>query len=87
MYYFYAVLAVGEILDRMLDVPSFESLVYEIFVSLPCRDTDITAVGNIGVSTTLEDGTDTNITAVVGINNTQDVDNEVPPPNECPPSS
>ena len=86
MFYFYAVLAVGEILDKMLDVSSFESLVYEIFVSLPCRDTDITAVGNIGVSTTLEDGTDTNITAV-GIYNTQDVDNEVPPPNECPPSS
>ena len=50
------------------------------------KDTNLTAVGNIGASI-LEDGTDTDLTAV-GINNTQIVvDNEVSPPNECPPPS
>ena len=68
-------------------------------------DTELTAVGNIGVST-LEDGTDANLTAAgyivvstledgkdtdltaVGINSTQIVvNNEIYPPNECPPSS
>lgn len=71
------------------DVTDTEATAVEnIGVSMPVTledvtHTELTAVGIIGVST-LEDGTDTNLTAI-GINNTQIViDNEVPPPNECP---
>ena len=49
--------------------------------TLENTNTEITAAGNIGVST-LEDDTDTELTAV-GINNTQIVvHSEIPPPNE-----